>query len=108
MAVILICAPTPTAELAPDGKPVFKGPRVAMAVHQSCEFTTIRWAGLEVACLVSRSRASGLGSARAEAGQAIKRGSCHLVLWCCMTLAHLSAARAGFTAALAVSAPTSL
>lgn len=28
-------------ELAPDGKPVFKGPRVAMAVHQSCEFTTI-------------------------------------------------------------------
>jgi hypothetical protein len=30
------------AELAPDGKPVFKGPRVAMAVHQSCEFTVVR------------------------------------------------------------------
>jgi hypothetical protein len=29
-------------ELAPDGKPVFKGPPVAMAVHQSCEFTAIR------------------------------------------------------------------
>lgn len=28
-------------ELAPDGKPVFKGPPVAMAVHQSCEFTAI-------------------------------------------------------------------
>lgn len=32
------------AELAPDGKPVFKGPRVAMAVHQSCEFTAVRCA----------------------------------------------------------------
>lgn len=29
------------AELAPDGKPVFKGPRVAMAVHQSAEWTAV-------------------------------------------------------------------
>ncbi|KAL4419982.1 hypothetical protein ABPG75_007080 [Micractinium tetrahymenae] len=28
-------------ELAPDGKPIFKGPRVAMAIHQSCEFSTV-------------------------------------------------------------------
>ncbi|PSC75196.1 Helicase sen1 [Micractinium conductrix] len=28
-------------ELAPDGKPTFKGPRVAMAVHQSCEFSAV-------------------------------------------------------------------
>lgn len=62
MALILACAPTPTAELAPDGKPVFKGPRVAMAVHQSCEFTTIRWAGPAVECLGSRTKASGLES----------------------------------------------
>ena len=27
--------------LAPDGKPIFKGPRVAMALHQSCEFTSV-------------------------------------------------------------------
>ena len=33
--------PAPPAELAPDGKPVFKGPRVAMAVHQSCEFAAV-------------------------------------------------------------------
>ena len=52
---LLLLTPAPTSEgaadfLGPtetvaDGRPIFKGPRVAMAVHQSADYSTGGWAG---------------------------------------------------------------